>query len=96
MTWEVPSHEGPALTESAKVLEVTTITSAASTLEIFGGVDDAIFEGLKTTSSTLAILLPLLGVLAGAVVICGCASALATLEPSTTLEPSADLAFPNK
>jgi hypothetical protein len=62
--------EGPALAQSAAVLTLIAFyNSLALSLEILVGAGVAIFEGLRTTYRTLAILLPFLCVATEAYVI---------------------------
>jgi hypothetical protein len=62
--------EGPALVHSGAALTTTTSSnSQALSFKILVGAGVAIFKGLRTTSRTLAILLPFLGVTAKAVAI---------------------------
>jgi hypothetical protein len=67
--------DGPASAQSRTILSLAFFNSSYLSLEIFVAEGVTTFEGLKTTSSTLAILLPLLGVPVGAVEICGFAGA---------------------
>jgi hypothetical protein len=68
LTYSIGLHsEGPALAQSGAILSLIAISnSSALSLEIFVGAGIATFEGLRTASSMLAILLPFLGVTAGA------------------------------
>jgi hypothetical protein len=55
--------EGPALAQSGAALTATSSSNSPTlSLETLAGAGVAIFEGLRTTSRTLAILLPFLGV----------------------------------
>jgi hypothetical protein len=64
------NSEGPALVRSGATLtSVAFSNSPALSLEILVVVGVAIFDGLRTTSRTSAILLPFLGVAAEADVI---------------------------
>jgi hypothetical protein len=74
-SFDCVGSEGLALSQSGELPTITAIGSSTLSLETFGDAGVAIFEGLKTASSTLAILLPFLGVPAGAVVIYGFACA---------------------
>jgi hypothetical protein len=65
--------KGPALSKSEEISTIVVIFgSSALSLETFDGVGVATFEGLKTTSSRLAILFHFLGVLVGTDVTFGC------------------------
>jgi hypothetical protein len=56
-------YEAPALVQSGAALPSIAFFQISSlSLEILVGAGEAIFEGLRTTSRTLAILLPCLGV----------------------------------
>jgi hypothetical protein len=61
--------EGSALVQSGTTLAATTSNYSTMSSETLVGAGVAIFEGFRTTSRTLAIFLPFLGVAVGAVAV---------------------------
>jgi hypothetical protein len=64
--------EGPASAQAGEALAVTTSPNfSILSLETLVGAGVATFEGFRTSSRTLAILLPLIGVAAGIFAVLG-------------------------